>query len=136
MSVPGLKGLGGKKLKSIIRLFVPAAFFLGGLCEIHLHVVNKSWIIFVHLVPLKQFVHLNFLAQQLIVIQFIQVFFRVQMERGKAVLQAEALHIVSQDDVKSLQLGLGHPFQVIFVPRVALQPFSCHAVVWVQENKY
>lgn len=116
-------------LKSVVRLIIPAALFLGGLCEIHFQVVNKVRIIFVLAVLLKQFVHLALLTSQLFIVQFVQVFVRVQSERGQAVLQAVALHVIPQDDVEPLQLALGHIFQVVSVPGVVLQPLSSHAVV-------
>lgn len=63
------KGLENGTLKSIIWLFIPAALFFVG--EIHLQVINKVGIIFAPPVPLKQSVHLAFLASQLIVVQFV-----------------------------------------------------------------
>lgn len=116
-------------LKSVVRLIIPTALFLGGLCEIHFQVVNKVRIIFALAVLLKQFVHLALLASQLFVVQFVEVFVRVQSERGQAVLQAVALHVIPQDHVEPLQLALGHMLQVVSVPGVVLQPLSSHAVV-------
>lgn len=119
---------GNKVLKSTVGVLVPAALVLGAL-EILLQVINKVGVVPVPPVPLKQFVHLALLSGQPVVVQLVQVFVGVQAEGSQAVFQAETLHVISQDDVELLQLGLGHSLQVVLVPRVVLQPFRRHAVV-------
>lgn len=107
-----------------------------GLAEVLLHVVDEVGVVFAPPVPLEQSVHLALLAGQPVVVQLVQVFVGVQAEGGQAALQAEALHVVSQDEVKLLQLALGHGLQVVPVPRVVLQLLRGHAVVWMVKERW
>ncbi len=120
-----------KVLKSIIRLFIPAALFLSRGGKILFQIINKVRIIFAPPVLLKQSVHLALLTSQILISQFVQVFIRVDAERGQSVVQAQTLHMISQDDVKPLQLAQGYVFQVVPVPRMVLQPFCCQAVAGI-----
>ncbi|PWA14512.1 hypothetical protein CCH79_00011213 [Gambusia affinis] len=87
-----------------IGFFIPAALLLLRFVKLHLQVVHKVRVVFPLAVPLEQCVHLSLFAGQLLVIQFVQILVRVQLERSEAVLQTQALHVIAQDDVEFLQL--------------------------------
>lgn len=70
---------GNRVLKSIIGVIVPAALGLGAL-EILFQVINKVGVVPVPPIPLKHLIHLVLLASQPVIVQFVQVFFRVQAE--------------------------------------------------------
>lgn len=50
-------------------------------------------------------------------------------------LQAEAIQVVLQDDVKLLQLALGDSLQVVSVPGVLLQLLRSLATVWRSQRR-